>query len=124
MGFGTISRGRSRPSSAGTPGVTHRIAHRDFEAVRATAERDGTETHALLVAQDQRAALRVLFHYAQTTFEEVPALKRDLTTSLTSSLTLKNGVVLSAYRCRPTAVRGVLPPSAPMPSRSPASIEP
>ena len=49
--------------------VTHRIAHRDCEAVRATAERDGTETHALLVAQDQRAALRV---YAQTTFEGGP----------------------------------------------------
>ena len=78
-----------------------------FEAVRATAERDGTETHALLVAQDQRAALHVLFRYAQRTFEEVPALKRDVATSLTSSLTLKNGVVVTAYPCRPAAVRGL-----------------
>ena len=90
--------------------------------MRATAERDGTETHALLVAQDQRAALRV---YAQTTFEGGPRAEAGPHDVLDQpSLTLKNGVVLSAYPCRSTAVRGVLPPSAPMPSRSPASIEP
>ena len=124
MGFGT---NQPRPVSAifrrhTGRHVTHRIAHRDFEAVRATAERDGTETHALLVAQDQRAALRV---YAQTTFEEVPALKRDLTTSLTSlpHLEERRGaqrLPVSLHR----GAWGALPPSAPMPSRSPASIEP
>ena len=89
--------------------------------MRATAERDGTETHALLVAQDQRAALRV---YAQTTFEEVPALKRDLTTSLTSLPHLEERRGAQRLPVSLHAVRGVLPPSAPMPSRSPASIEP
>ena len=78
-----------------------------FEAVRARRERDGTETHALLVAQDQRAALHVLYQYARATFETVPALQQSVASSLSSSLTLENGVVLSAYPCRPAAVRGL-----------------
>ena len=78
-----------------------------FEAVRATRERDGTETHALLVAQDQRAAMRVLLQYARAPFETVAALRQSVETSLSGSVTLENGVVLSAYPCRPAAVRGL-----------------
>ena len=78
-----------------------------FEAVSAPRERDGTETHALLVAQDQRAAMRVLSHYARAPFEIVPALRQSVATALTGSVTLENGVVLSAYPCRPAAVRGL-----------------
>ena len=78
-----------------------------FEAVRATRERDGTETHALLVAQDQRAAMRVLFQYARAPFETVPALRQSVATSLSGSITLETGVVLSAYPCRPAATRGL-----------------
>ena len=78
-----------------------------FEAVRARRERDRSETHALLIAQDQRAALRVVFQYARAMFESVPALQQTIATSLSSSLTLKNSVVLSAYPCRPAAVRGL-----------------
>ena len=40
-------------------------------------------------------------------FESVPALQQTIATSLSSSLALKNSVVLSAYPCRPAAVRGL-----------------
>ena len=78
-----------------------------FEAVRATRERDGTETSALLVGQDQRSALRVLLNYARAPFETVAALRQSVDTSLSGSVMLENGVVLSAYPCRPAAVRGL-----------------
>ena len=78
-----------------------------FEAVRVARERDGTELHAVLVGQDQRAALRVLFQYARAPFETVPALRQSVATSLAGSLTLENKCVVSAYPCRPAAVRGL-----------------
>ena len=78
-----------------------------FEAVRAKRERDGTETHTLLVGQDQRSALRVLFNYARAPFETVSALHQSVVTSLSGSLTLENMCVVSAYPCRPAAVRGL-----------------
>ena len=75
--------------------------------MRAQPESDGTEQYTLLVAQDQRAALRVLLAYARSAFEVVPALRQSVSASLSGSVTLENGVVLSAYPCRPAAVRGL-----------------
>jgi hypothetical protein len=78
-----------------------------FEAVTARAEGDGTETYALLIAQDHRAALRALFRYAGAPFERVPVLARSVTDRKAEALTLESGCVLAAYPCRPQAVRGV-----------------
>ena len=77
-----------------------------YEALRADGNGDGTETWALLVAQDQRAALRTLLAYARAPFLQVPALQRCVVASRADSLTLANGVVLAAYPSRPHAVRG------------------
>jgi hypothetical protein len=78
-----------------------------IEAVRASAEPDGTETYALVIAQDQRASLRVVYRYATAPFDRVPVLKRSVAAARAESLTLENGVVLAAYPCRPAAVRGL-----------------
>ena len=64
-------------------------------------------THVLLVAQDHRAALRVVAKYAREPFEEVPLLRRSVSDTKSDSVTLKNGVALIAYPCRPQAVRGL-----------------
>ena len=78
-----------------------------FEAVRASAASDGTELYAVLVAQDQRSALRTLLSRAKAPFTQVPALQQTVAKSITSSITLKNNVTLAAYPCRPEAVRGL-----------------
>ena len=78
-----------------------------FEALRAEREGDGTETWALLIAQDQRAALRTLLGYAKAPFAQVPALQRSVAATRADSLTLENNVVLAAYPSRPQAVRGL-----------------
>ena len=78
-----------------------------YEALRAEPEGDGTETVALLVAQDHRAALRTLLGYARAPFVQIPALQRTVVASRADSLTLANGVVLAAYPARPASVRGL-----------------
>jgi hypothetical protein len=87
-----------------------------FEAVTATPEPDGTETYALLVSQDARAALRAVFSYAVAPFDTVPALARMVPSGWRSlwrrarradSLTLDTGVRIAAYPCRPASVRGI-----------------
>ena len=86
-----------------------------FEAVCTEREADGTETYALLIAQDQRASLRGLFSYALAPFDHVPALARMVPATWrrsrqprrTDSLTLNNGVVLACYPCRPASLRGL-----------------
>lgn len=78
-----------------------------FEAMTAPAEGDGTETFALLVAQDARAALRTLFAYARAPFERVPVLEQSVRDRRAETVTLESGCVLAAYPCRPQAVRGL-----------------
>jgi hypothetical protein len=78
-----------------------------FEAVTAIQEPDRTELYALMVAQDHRAALRVLLRYARAPFELIPLLGSAVAGETSEAVTLKSGVTLAAYPCRPAAVRGV-----------------
>ncbi|MDE3041123.1 MAG: terminase family protein [Nitrospirota bacterium] len=78
-----------------------------FEAITAKQEPDGTDLYAIVVAQDQRAALRALLSYAKAPFEMIPAFAAEVENQTADMLRLKNGVVLSAYPCRPAAVRGI-----------------
>ena len=78
-----------------------------FEAMLAEAEPDGTDTYALLIAQDQRAALRTLLAYARAPFEMIPLLKQAVVNQRVDSLTLNSGCVLAAYPCRPASIRGL-----------------
>jgi hypothetical protein len=64
-------------------------------------------THALLVGQDHRGAMRALLRYAREPFEEVPAFRAEVERETASTLELRNGVSLSAYPCRPAALRGL-----------------
>jgi Terminase large subunit, ATPase domain len=77
-----------------------------FEAITATEE-TGAELSALLVAQDHRAALRTLFKYASVPFDLVPTLASTVIARTSDTITLQNGVAISAYPCRPQAVRGL-----------------
>jgi hypothetical protein len=64
-------------------------------------------THALLLGQDHRGAMRVLLNYAREPFEQIDAFRAEVVRSTTDTLELKNGVSLSAYPCRPAAIRGL-----------------
>jgi hypothetical protein len=61
----------------------------------------------LLIAQDQRSALRTLLRYARQPFEARPLFKAEVARDTLDSLELKNGVSLSAYPCKPSAIRGL-----------------
>ncbi len=78
-----------------------------FEAMTAPPQGDGTEVYCLLVAQDQRAALRSLYAYAWACFDRVPVLRRTVAARRAEAFTLASGCVVAAYPCRPAAVRGV-----------------
>jgi hypothetical protein len=78
----------------------------DFEAIRAEPEA-GADLYALLISQDQRAALRVLLTYARAPFESVPVLQRSVASRTADTIRLDTGVTLAAYPCRPAAVRGL-----------------
>lgn len=64
-------------------------------------------THALLVGQDHRGAMRALLRYAREPFETVDAFRAEVDRQTRDTLELKGGTYLSAYPCRPAAVRGV-----------------
>jgi hypothetical protein len=64
-------------------------------------------THALLLGQDHRSAMRVLFRYAVEPFETVDAFRAEVVRSTADTVELRNGVSLSAYPCRPAAIRGL-----------------
>jgi hypothetical protein len=64
-------------------------------------------THALLLGQDHRGAMRVLLRYAREPFETIEAFRAEVVRSTADTLELKNGVSLSAYPCRPASVRGL-----------------
>lgn len=74
-------------------------------AFAAITGQDGT--HALLIAQDQRSALRTLLRYARQPFEALPMLSAEVARDVADSLELRNGVSLSAYPCKPSAIRGL-----------------
>lgn len=78
-----------------------------FEAMTATAEGDGTEIYAVLIAQDARGAMRSLFSYACALFERVPLLARSVVGKRSDSLSLESGCTLAVYPCRTAAVRGI-----------------
>jgi hypothetical protein len=64
-------------------------------------------THALLVGQDHRGALRTLLRYAREPFEKLAPFKAEVIRETADTLELRNGVSLSAYPCRPAAIRGL-----------------
>ena len=78
-----------------------------FEAITAPKVPERGEHYALSLAQDQRAALRVLFAYAAGVFEAVPLLSRQVVASRQDARVLKNGITLACYPCRPAAIRGL-----------------
>jgi hypothetical protein len=64
-------------------------------------------TCALLLAQDQRSALRTLLKYARAPFETLAPFKAEVIRETADTIELKNGVTLAAYPCRPAAIRGL-----------------
>ncbi|HYN08040.1 MAG TPA: hypothetical protein VES67_11670 [Vicinamibacterales bacterium] len=78
-----------------------------FEAMTAPAEADGTETYAVLVAQDARGALRSLFSYARAVFDRAPVLERSVVARRAETLQLESGCTLAVYPCKPPSVRGI-----------------
>jgi hypothetical protein len=78
-----------------------------WEAVTAPRDPGRTGQYALMVAQDFRGALRALFSYAAGMFDAVPLLRGTVVGRTTDTLTLRSGVVVAAYPCRPPAIRGL-----------------
>jgi len=64
-------------------------------------------TYALLIGQDYRGAMRALLRYAREPFESIDAFRAEAVRETSDTLCLRNGVSLSAYPCRPAAVRGL-----------------
>jgi hypothetical protein len=64
-------------------------------------------THALIVGQDHRGAMRALLRYCREPFETMPAFRAELTRETADTLELRRGTALSAYPCRPHAARGL-----------------
>jgi hypothetical protein len=62
---------------------------------------------ALLVAQDQRAALRVLGGYAREPFRLVPSFCAEVHSETAERVELRSGASLDILPCRPAAVRGL-----------------
>ncbi|MCX6543783.1 MAG: hypothetical protein NTV05_05145 [Acidobacteria bacterium] len=63
--------------------------------------------YVILLAQDQRAALRTLFRAACEPFDKIPLFRARVRARRADSLELDNGVILAAYPCRPASVRGL-----------------
>jgi hypothetical protein len=108
-----LHTGRHEPRAGGYPeavavvgvqaGKT-RIAGAFVDVAALTGE---SGTHALLLGQDHRGAMRVLLRYARAPFETLDRFKAEVSRSTADTLELKNGVSLSAYPCRPAAIRGL-----------------
>ena len=77
-----------------------------FEAAVAPPCRDGEEW-ALLVAQDQRAALRAGFSYLSALFDASPMLRGRIASATSDTLRLQSGLHVAAYPCRPQSVHGL-----------------
>src|SRR5207302_9557167 len=65
------------------------------------------DAYAVLVAQDQRGALRTLLSYARAPCERSEILKAAVVGDVADVLKLNTRVSLAAYPCRPEAVRGL-----------------
>ena len=78
-----------------------------WEAMMAPREPGSTGQYGLMIAQDFRGALRALFSYAAGVFDAVPLLRGTVVGRTTDTLTLRSGIVLAAYPCRPPAIRGL-----------------
>jgi hypothetical protein len=78
-----------------------------WEAVTAPRAPGSTGQYGLMIAQDFRGALRALFTYASGVFDSVPLLRGTVVGRTADTLTLRSGIVLAAYPCRPPAIRGL-----------------
>lgn len=78
-----------------------------YEAIVAPPEADRTETYALMLSQDHRAAMRALLGYAKSPFEVVRVLKDEVFSVTADTVRLANGVSICAYPCRPASIRGL-----------------
>jgi hypothetical protein len=74
-----------------------------YEATRVA----GRGTYAVLVCQDERAALRTLFRYATEPFEASRTLHAAVVSRTANTIELETGVSIAAYPCRPAAIRGL-----------------
>jgi hypothetical protein len=105
--------GRRTPRSGGYPEAAAIVGVQSgksqiagvMAAFAAITGQDGT--HALLLAQDQRSALRTLLRYARQPFESLPLFASEVARDVADSLELRNGVSLSAYPCKPASIRGL-----------------
>jgi hypothetical protein len=77
-----------------------------FESAFAEPCRDG-ELYSLLVAQDQRAAVRASFSYISALLGSSPIISGEVVKETADTLDLRNGLRIAAYQCRPAAVRGL-----------------
>jgi hypothetical protein len=68
--------------------------------------RDG-ELYAVLMAQDHRSALRTSFSYIKSIFDSSEILRKEVVAVRADTITLHNGIRVSAYPCRPASVRGL-----------------
>ena len=64
-------------------------------------------THAVLIGQDHRGAMRVLLRYSREPFQTLDRFRAEVVRETADALELSNGVALSAYPCRPEAIRGL-----------------
>jgi hypothetical protein len=105
--------GRQEPRAGGYPEAVAVVGVQSGKTRIAAAFADHAAlvgepgTHALLLGQDHRGAMRVLLRYAREPFETIEAFKAEVTRSTADTLELRNGVTLSAYPCRPASVRGL-----------------
>jgi hypothetical protein len=74
-----------------------------YEALRSKSR----GAYALLVAQDERGVKRTLFGYVREPFAASAVFSRELAKETADTLTLRSGVSLGCYPCRPAALRGV-----------------
>ena len=77
-----------------------------YEAVTAPPVRDG-ETWVLVLAQDQRGAIRTVFRYIESMFDRSSLLAPLVVSRTSDTLRLSNGVNVGAYPCRAAAIRGL-----------------
>lgn len=105
--------GRTAPRLGGYPEAVAIVGVQSGKSQIAAARADlaaitGQEgTHALLIAQDQRSALRTLLKYARQPFESRPMFTAEVARDVADTLELRNGVSLSAYPCKPASIRGL-----------------
>jgi hypothetical protein len=105
--------GRTEPRQGGYPEAVAIVGVQSGKTRIAAAFADHAAlvgepgTHALLLGQDLRGAMRVLLAYVREPFESIEAFKAEVVRSTADTLELRNGVCLSAYPCRPASVRGL-----------------